>query len=709
MLQKVEGVSKEHYKSYKAGKRWVYACITVLALGMGLASVSVAQADTPDADVVQSSVVKQDAGSAVKPAGVVNDQAQDQTAGDASGDKDQQQEPQAPVAPVKDQTSKEKTPAAPENQPGQVQNVDQKDSQESVVKDEPKATEKPVQNDNQQAPKLMSAPASKLAVDRSNLAKVAKPSIDGVDASVWMPSQTMRTWVENNVQKSAPWAKITDANLYQYIEDAKMLTTSNYSGPIPMPSEFEGLQYFTNLQYFDYGYDIPADQMIDFSFAPDLKQLDLGSLKGTATTKDVASFFNTYLASNTKLSSMDVSHFGLTGTIPDLSRYTALSYLNMANNNLSGDLSGIASLISLNNLNLANNQLTGSVPSLSNWPDIQYLYINNNRLSGDLPDLSNFTGMFYGIYNEFSSGMLDRYNGSTQINNYSYYQFLNGKSYTLTAKNRTFDPITNVVSGVQDGKTGQLSNDPIILTQYSKGVRITYGAPDATIAMTDLLAWEGKQENATSWFTVEADPSNKLGFNLVANADAPDGTYYMAIRNSRYTSQYGGYIAYVSFEIKNDKAPVVAPNTGTTTEPTPDVDHPVEVAPVVDTTTDAASPVITNGGDAATIDEAEANRPDVKAAAKKAGSHQNAAAVQSNGQAAQVTVTKTAASAVKTSGQAATVAKTSTTASGQTVNQATAKTTLPQTNEQSTASAIIAGIGMLLATLGLAVKSRKND
>lgn len=708
MLHKVEGVSKEHYKSYKAGKRWVFACITVLALGMGLASVSVAQADTTDPDVAQSSVVKQDAGSVAKPTSVVDGQTKDQPAEDASGLKDQQQTPQAPATQDKDQASKEKAPAAPEKQPEQIQNAVQKEDQESVTKDEPKQTEEPVQNDGQQAPKPLSAPAPKLAVDRSNLAKVAKPSIDGVDASVWMPSQAMRTWVENVVQKSAPWAKITDANLYQFIENGTTLTTSNYSGTIPMPSEFEGLQYFTNLQYFDYGYDIPADQMIDFSFAPNLKQLDLGGLKGTATTKDVASFFNTYLASNTKLSSMDVSHFGLTGTIPDLSRYTALSYLNMANNNLSGDLSGIAGLASLNNLNLANNQLTGSVPSLSNWPDIQYLYINNNRLSGDLPDLSNFTGMFYGIYNEFSSGMLDRYNGSTQINNYSYYQFLNGKSYTLTTKNRTFDPITNVVSGVQDGKTGQLSSDPIILTQYSKGVRITYGAPDDTVAMTDLLAWEGKQENATSWFTVEADPTNKLGFNLVANADAPDGTYYMAIRNNSYTSQYGGYIAYVSFEIKNDQTPVVDPGTGTTTttDPTPGVDQPAVVAPVVDATTDTDAPVVTTGGDAATIDEAD--QPVVKAVVKKASSHQNTA-VQSNGQAAQVTVAKTGSSAVKASGQAATVAKTSATASDQTANQSAAKTTLPQTNEQSTASVIVAGIVMLLATLGLGVKARKND
>ncbi|WP_125681418.1 KxYKxGKxW signal peptide domain-containing protein [Levilactobacillus yonginensis] len=708
MLQKVEGVSKEHYKSYKAGKRWVFACITVLALGVGLASVSVAQADTTDPDVAQSSVVKQDAGSVAKPAGVVDGQTKEQTSDDVSGVKDQQQDPQEPATQDKEQTTKEEAPAAPEKQPEQIQNAAQKEDQESVTKDEPKQTEEPVQNDGQQAPKQVSASAPKLAVDRSNLAKVAKPSIDGVDASVWMPSQAMRTWVENVVQKSAPWAKITDANLYQFIENATTLTTSNYSGTIPMPSEFEGLQYFTNLQYFDYGYDIPADQMIDFSFAPNLKQLDLGGLKGTATTKDVASFFNTYLASNTKLSSMDVSHFGLTGTIPDLSRYTALSYLNMANNNLSGDLSGIAGLASLNNLNLANNQLTGSVPSLSNWPDIQYLYINNNRLSGDLPDLSNFTGMFYGVYNEFSSGMLDRYNGSTQINNYSYYQFLNGKSYTLTAKDRTFDPITNVVSGVQDGKTGQLSSDPIILTQYSKGVRITYGAPDDTVAMTDLLAWEGKQENATSWFTVEADPTNKLGFNLVANADAPDGTYYMAIQNNSYTSQYGGYIAYVSFEIKNDQTPVVDPGTGTTTttDPTPGVDQPAVVAPAVDATTDTDAPVVTTGGDAATIDEAD--QPVVKAVVKKASSHQNAT-VQSNGQAAQVTVAKTGSSAVKASGQVATVAKTSATASDQTANQSAAKTTLPQTNEQSTASVIVAGIAMLLATLGLGVKARKND
>ncbi|MDT7013370.1 KxYKxGKxW signal peptide domain-containing protein [Levilactobacillus namurensis] len=46
------GQKKEHYKSYKAGKHWLYACVTVLTLGLGAVSVeTTAQADTtPEAD-----------------------------------------------------------------------------------------------------------------------------------------------------------------------------------------------------------------------------------------------------------------------------------------------------------------------------------------------------------------------------------------------------------------------------------------------------------------------------------------------------------------------------------------------------------------------------------------------------------------------------------------------------------------------------------
>jgi len=43
------GETKTHFKSYKAGKRWVFAGITVLAVSLGLAGVDVtANAATVD-------------------------------------------------------------------------------------------------------------------------------------------------------------------------------------------------------------------------------------------------------------------------------------------------------------------------------------------------------------------------------------------------------------------------------------------------------------------------------------------------------------------------------------------------------------------------------------------------------------------------------------------------------------------------------------
>jgi len=59
MKQTYIGEVKEHYKSYKAGKRWLYASITVLALGLGAASVTTtAQADATPADNASSSLTQ---------------------------------------------------------------------------------------------------------------------------------------------------------------------------------------------------------------------------------------------------------------------------------------------------------------------------------------------------------------------------------------------------------------------------------------------------------------------------------------------------------------------------------------------------------------------------------------------------------------------------------------------------------------------------
>ena len=44
MKHAVIGEAKEHYKAYKAGKQWIYACITVVAVGLGLAGANVGTA-----------------------------------------------------------------------------------------------------------------------------------------------------------------------------------------------------------------------------------------------------------------------------------------------------------------------------------------------------------------------------------------------------------------------------------------------------------------------------------------------------------------------------------------------------------------------------------------------------------------------------------------------------------------------------------------
>jgi len=53
-MQQTMKTTKEHYKSYKAGKYWVFACLTIISLGLTLAQTTEnVKADTGEIESVK--------------------------------------------------------------------------------------------------------------------------------------------------------------------------------------------------------------------------------------------------------------------------------------------------------------------------------------------------------------------------------------------------------------------------------------------------------------------------------------------------------------------------------------------------------------------------------------------------------------------------------------------------------------------------------
>ncbi|KAL5774235.1 hypothetical protein ACOSP7_011792 [Xanthoceras sorbifolium] len=93
--------------------------------------------------------------------------------------------------------------------------------------------------------------------------------------------------------------------------------------------------------------------------------------------------------SKRKVTALDISHFGLRGTIPpQLESLSSLQTLDLSYNHLSGTIpSSIFNISSLQVLDLSDNQLSGSFPPvIFNMTSLQTMRFGANRLSGELPE-----------------------------------------------------------------------------------------------------------------------------------------------------------------------------------------------------------------------------------------------------------------------------------------------------------------------------------
>ncbi|WP_261810054.1 MucBP domain-containing protein [Levilactobacillus humaensis] len=711
--------TKEHYKSYKAGKRWVYACLTVAALGLGTLGVTTtANAATTSDPAVETTQSSEQPASSEKEA-----------AGDPVKTDGQTTEPET----KQNETKPAETPAPTKNE-------------DSVQQDQPETTTEPANTVTSEKKEVTQEPekpvvASAPAQNMTRMAKIAPretaPSVVGQDASEWMPDAGLRTWIEGDLSQSQGEA-VTDANLSTYLDHSLNLDTNDSSYPTATGvASFEGLQYFTNLTSFRAtDPQISADSLPDFSFAPNLRFFTY--LGDNQHFTDAAQFMKDHLIQNTALTNLALN-YSLQGSFPDLSAYQKLETINFSNNQLTGTLPDLGNLPVLDRLDVENNQMSGTLPNFGNWPVLNVLNISNNDFSGALPDLKNFKASdFREYYNQLSSGLLTFYNDQGQASdNYSWYQFLNGKTYNLFGTDQTFDPLTGVVAGIQDMKTGQIDpSENFIVYGFSKGAWVVSGDWNDAGSKANFLNWAAGQSSATADFVKVADPTNPLGFNLIASPDTPAGTYTLGIMNENYDNDLGGYVGFITFKITHD-APVTpvtpvdpTPSQQTGTVTIVEVDQQGKTlhqrtmtGKVGDTYTAQADQLAgykvtgksnvsgsyTAAGDTVTFTYATVDNggdgdqvlPDKPATPTK--KDQQAEVKGNGGQAAEIsTPTKSAKAMTATVTPLRTQQSVEQTKDRQTV-------TLPQTNEQRTLSPVVLGLVTLLTTLGLGGWLRRHN
>jgi len=653
-MQQTMKMTKEHYKSYKAGKYWVFACLTIISLGLTLVQTTEnVKADTGEVPVTENVVpektVTQD-DSEIKPADKISDTVNVEKQPEVENQSDSEMSENDSPESVHRQDEERKAET-------QVEVGEVSKNAGAIQRKAPKSLEIAKIKRVASGQTGHSAPTTIDTVPVVKAATVAT-TLPDTDASKWMPDEHLRAWIEGQVNQfhNVTSETVNDANLYVYAKEIKSLTVNYFGKDAYAIENFEGINRLTGLTMFDFDQYIPKAKMIDFSFAPNLTKVTLTSLSapaGASEEMDARTFFEKYLSQNSVLTDIYINNYGLTGNLPDISRYKDLINLNLDSNKLSGPLADLNASSTLAYLQLRDNQLSGNIPDLLRlYPSLKNFYLDKNQLTGNLPNLSGFTGDFMVNKNHLTSGFQNATYNSNQTE-----QQVTGKTYILTSTVRSFDPITGVIAGMQ-GDNGQIDKtEPIVVGDFGL---------------------------AKQYFDIEADPNNPVGFNLVAKGEVPDDTYTILVWNK--TNYH--YWATLTFTVKNEKSTIVppTPTPEPTPEPTPNPNPDVVPGPNEPGTADtneSETVVPENDGDAASVE------PD------KVTSRQSAKPVtESKGQAAKAVAPKTLA----TSGHHD---------SATTANQG--KTTLPQTNERSGASLLAAGVALLVATLGMGFNAKRHE
>ncbi|WP_125544601.1 KxYKxGKxW signal peptide domain-containing protein [Levilactobacillus lindianensis] len=733
MRKQINVETKEHFKSYKAGKNWVFACITVATLGLGMTGMSVtANADTTpatpkvEATDESDSTSEQSNQTSLKTTTETKETTPENDTKTKIESKTEPTKKDVTNQPKEDSdTTKSETPTSITETPEVKKNVQNTPKVPVTQPDDVNGKTTPIEKTTEDAVQPIQSFSSVLPtsqLSRSALLKTTTlPDIMGVDATEWMPDPAMRAWAIKSAEFFNKGTYISSSNLFLYVSSISSLSDNDYNGDLP--TDFTGIQYLTNLTGFSLSKKaIAPDHMIDFSFAPKLTTLTLTVPEGTPMpAQDASTFMQKYLGQNTNLKYLYIRKYNLTGNLPDLSAYTQLINVNLDSNALTGSLTDLGNMPSVLYLQFGSNKLSGAFPDLSPFPKLESLYITDNDFSGKLPDLSSYTNLDTVMIdgNHFTTN----FNDDNLLGAWTSHQTVQGGTYKLSElpKLATFDPLTNVVFGSQD----------------------IAGNIDTTAKYTTI-----NEDSLPLYFWRNPDPDNPLGFVYKANGTPiPARTYTITV----VTTNNFEAETDVTFTIVDDVTPVdpdpdpttdpgktdptdptTDPNTTDPTDPTtnPDTTDPTDPTTDPNTTeptTDPGSTTPTNpvtpttpitdgdgvpgdqvvtGGDGDQIVE-----PTVPTTDK--GNHVVSITVGDKAKGVKTTGHKTMTSTiVKTHGQAAHVATTKLAATklAATKTNHQSETTLPQTGEQqNTVSAIVAGVAVALSTLGLGLSRKRHE
>ncbi|CAJ1229606.1 hypothetical protein LZY01_22930 [Levilactobacillus zymae] len=432
-MKNILNETKEHYKSYKAGKHWVYACLTVTTLGLGLlGSTAVAQADTNTSDAAPTADTQQvDATAKAQPAATTT--LRTTTPAPAKV------ENSTPAAPVEEspapatKTPETETPEtkAPETKAPETKAPETKAPEAEVpaaskttVAPEPESTEPAakasaseqdptptpvIKSGVKSATPALKAPATPVAdpaadndTNTGTKASAADPAVNTeADATVkpeveteadpttdpnnavnWMPDPALRQWIEaaitgdrtvQNPDGTIQGTIVTDENLYQFVNVSFSLSNANYQNQ-PNLTSLKGLERFTNLKSFEItDTNLMPSGMINFDFAPAMVTFRIVNSDSANLNWNLPlnDFLATYLPNNTNLTRLSLDNLGLTGDLTGLVKYQNLTTVTLPDNKLTGDLPDLSSIKNLGILDVSNNQLSGSLPDFSTWTGLK--------------------------------------------------------------------------------------------------------------------------------------------------------------------------------------------------------------------------------------------------------------------------------------------------------------------------------------------------
>ncbi|KRO03955.1 cell surface protein, gy family [Levilactobacillus paucivorans] len=264
------GEIKTHYKSYKAGKHWVYASIVVVAFGLGMVAAPSAHAattvdPTDKTEVVTSEATKEQS---VAKLGATEEQTPSSVDHESITPKKvtTPEKTTTPTPTVKTTEDPKPVTPAPDNSGVKV------DTEKTEKAPTPKPAVRP--QSRMMATPVVGTPAADVPADTS------------IDS--WMPNKTLQKIVLMDLQaqnKDHTWASVNDITQ----DDMLLLTTLQANGgPVAngmntyidghTAFSLEGLQYAKNLTYLDLeGHDgVPGmmrGDIVDLSPIKDLTKL----------------------------------------------------------------------------------------------------------------------------------------------------------------------------------------------------------------------------------------------------------------------------------------------------------------------------------------------------------------------------------------------------------------------------------------------------